>query len=85
MVEYLLINPLTAGIAGGIVGAIIIFLTTITGVLGISNAAKFLESSVWKKYGYRVSWPGSICGAIIGFIYGFVIWYVFSVIYNGLV
>ena len=85
MVEYLLINPLMAGIAGGIIGAIIIFLTTITGVLGYSKAAKFLESSVWKKYGYRVTWAGSIWGAVLGFIYGFLIWWVFSLIYNSLI
>jgi len=59
MVDYLLINPLMAGIAGGIIGAIIVFLTTITGVLGYSKAAKFLEDSVWKKYGYKVSYGGA--------------------------
>ena len=51
MVEYLLINPVMAGIAGGIIGAIVIFLTTITGIAGYSKVAKFLESSFWKKYG----------------------------------
>jgi len=85
MAEYLLINPLMAGISGGVIGAIIIFLTTITGVLGYSKAAKFLETSVWKKYGYRVSWIGSLWGAILGFIYGFLIWWIFSLIYNSLV
>lgn len=78
------ISPLNAGIAGGIIGAIIIFLTTITGVLGHSKAAKFLETTVWKKYGYRVSWAGSLWGAVLGFIYGFLIWFVFSLIYNAL-
>ena len=82
MVEYLIINPLMAGIAGGILGAILIFLTTITGILGYSKAAKLLESTIWKKYGYRVSGVGSIWGAILGFVYGFIIWYVFSLIYN---
>ncbi len=85
MVEYLLINPVMAGIAGGIIGAIVIFLTTITGIAGYSKVAKFLESSFWKKYGYKVSWGGAILGAVIGFIYGFVIWWLFSLIYNALV
>jgi uncharacterized protein YacL len=85
MVDYLMINPQMAGIAGGIIGAIIIFLTTITGVLGYSKAAKWLEDSVWKKYGYRVSWGGAIWGAILGFIYGFLIWWIFSLIYNALI
>ena len=84
MVEYLVISPLNSGIAGGVIGAIIIFLTTLTGVMGHSKAAKFLESSVWKKYGYRVSVGGAFWGAVIGFIYGFIIWFIFSVIYNSL-
>lgn len=85
MVEYLIINPLMSGITGGIIFAIMIFLTTIFGVLGYSKAAKWLEQSVWKKYGYKVSFGGAIWGAIIGFIYGFVIWWGFSVIYNSLI
>ena len=49
MVDYLLINPVMAGVAGGVIGAILIFLTTLTGILGRSDAAKFLETTVWKK------------------------------------
>ena len=85
MVEYFLINPVMAGVAGGIIGAIIIFLTTITGILGQSGVAKFLESTFWKKYGYRVNGFGAIWGAVLGFIYGFVIWYVFGFVYNLLI
>ena len=55
MVEYLLINPLMGGIAGGIIGALLTFLTTILGVLGFSDAAKTMESTVWKKYGYKAT------------------------------
>lgn len=82
---YLAINPLMSGVAGGIIGAIMIFLTTITGVLGYSKAAKWLENSVWGKFGYKVTFLGAFCGAILGFIYGFLIWFVFSLIYNGLI
>jgi len=85
MAEYLLINPIMAGVAGGIIGVIIIFLTTITGALGHSKAAKFLESTVWKKYGYKVSGPGAIWGAVLGFVYGFLIWWVFGLVYNALI
>jgi hypothetical protein len=85
MVEYLLMNPVIAGVAGGIIGAIVIFLTTLTGLFGSSGAAKFLESTVWKKYGYRVSGFGAIWGAVLGFIYGFVIWWVFATVYNFLI
>jgi len=85
MVEYLMINPIMAGVAGGIVGAILIFLTTITGILGYSKSAKLLAGSVWKKYGYKVSWVGAIWGSILGFIYGFLIWWFFVLIYNALI
>jgi len=85
MAEILLINPIAAGLAGGILGAILIFLTTITAILGISKAANVLESTVWKKFGYEVNAFGSIWGAVLGFIYGFIIWYAFSIIYNTLI
>ena len=85
MVEYLLINPVMAGIAGGIIGAVLIFLTTIIGIFGQSGAAKFLESTVWKKYGYKVNGFGAIWGAVLGFIYGFIIWCVFGFVYNFLI
>ena len=78
-----MINPINAGLAGGIIGAFIIFLSTLTAVLGHSKAAHFFaDKSVWKKYGYRVTWIGSVVGAIIGFVYGFLIWCFFAVIYN---
>jgi hypothetical protein len=85
MVEYFLIDLFAAGIAGGIIGAILIFWTTITGILGYSKAAKLLESTVWKKYGYSVSFFGAIWGAVLGFMYGFVVWVFFALIYNTLI
>ena len=85
MVDYLAIHPLVAGIAGGIIGAVGIFLTTINGVLGNSKVAAFFEDSIWKRYGYRVSWGGAFWGAVLGFVYGFLIWWVFSLIYNFLI
>jgi len=85
MAEYLMINPLIAGVAGGIIGAITILWTTINGILGKSKAHKILESTIWKRYGYKATWGGAIGGAILGFIYGFLIWLVFSLIYNVLI
>lgn len=79
---YSRINAVKAGISGGIIGAIIIFLTTITGILGYSGAAELLSSTIWGNLGYSVSWLGAIVGAVLGFIYGFIIWFIFSLIYN---
>ncbi len=82
---YLSINSLMSGLAGGIIGAVFIFLTTIMGVFRYSKAAKLLGSTVWKKWGYRVTFLGAFWGAVLGFIYGFLIWFVFSTIYNSLI
>ena len=85
MVAYLPISPLRAGVAGGIIGLIVIVISTIAGILGYSRVAKILEESLWNKYGYYVSWKGAIWGGIIGFIYGFIIMFLFTHIYNMLV
>ena len=85
MVDYLAINSLVAGLSGGVIGAAISFLTIILGILKYSKAAKLMEQTVWKKYGYKVSWLGSLWGAVLGFIYGFVIWFFFALIYNWLI
>jgi hypothetical protein len=82
---YSKINSLKAGISGGIVGAIIIFLTTIFGILEYSQVAELLTSSIWGNFGYAINWPGTIIGAVFGFIYGFIIWWVFSLIYNKII
>jgi len=78
---YSKINAVKAGISGGIIGAILIFLTTITGILGYSQAAGLLNSTIWSNFGYSVSW----IGAIIGAIFGFIIWGIFSLIYNKII
>lgn len=49
MVDYLTISSLHSGIAGGLIGAIIIFPITLTGVSGHSQAVKALEKTVWKN------------------------------------
>lgn len=85
MTNYLILNPLSAGIAGGVIGAVMIFLTTISGIFGFSKAAKRLEESVWKNLGYKVNWFGAIWGAVLGFVYGFLIWWIFSLIYNAVI
>ena len=76
--------PMSAGLAGGAVGAIIVFLTTILGMMGGSKSAKLLQDSFWGKLGYKVNFGGAIWGAILGFIYGFVIWWIFAIIYNSI-
>ena len=77
-----MINSLKLGIAAGIVGAILTFFTTISGIYGRSNAHKILESTVWGSFGYKASWKGAFIGLILGFIYAFVLVLVFALFYN---
>ena len=83
--SYSKINSVKSGISGGIIGAIIILLTTITGILGYSQAAGLLNSTIWSNFGYSISWAGAIVGAVLGFVYGFVIWWLFASVYNKLI
>lgn len=82
---YLRINAVKSGISGGIIGAIIILLTTITRILGYSQTADLLNSTIWSNFGYNISWAGAIVGAVLGFVYGFIIWWLFALIYNKLI
>ena len=82
MVEYSKINAAKLGLSAGIMGAILVFLTTISGILGYSQASNLLASSVWDSYGYSVTWTGAFIGAVIGFIYAFVLIWIPSIMYN---
>jgi len=80
--QKLKIDAVKLGTASGIVGALIIFFTTLTGLYGASQAHTFFTSSVWSSFGYSLSWGGAIIGAILGFIYAFVFVWVTVLIYN---
>ena len=76
------LNPLKFGLTAGIIGAIITFLSTVTGILGYSNTADIMASSLWSTLGYSVNWMGAFIGLILGFVYGFVLMWVSALIYN---
>jgi len=83
--QYLKLNSLKFGLTAGIVGAIVTFITTLTGIFGLSDAASFMASTVWGNLGYSVTWAGAFIGLVIGFVYGFVIMWISALIYNKLV
>jgi len=85
MAKDLKLNATKFGLAFGIVGAIITFLTTITGIYGLSNAAETMASTFWSSLGYSVTWGGSIIGLILGFVYAFLIMWISALIYNKLI
>ena len=78
------LNATKLGISAGIVGAIVVLLTTITGMLGYSEAYMFFANSVWKSFGYSATLTGAIIGAILGFVYAFAMVWLTIKIYNKL-
>ncbi len=78
------LNALKLGLAGGIVGAIVVFCSTLLGVYGFSQAADSMANTMWANYGYSVTWGGAFIGLIIGFAYAFVLVWVVAMIYNRL-
>lgn len=76
------IHPLNFGLAGGVVGAVAAFLTTIFGIYGLSKMASFMAQTVWGSYGYSISWVGAFIGLIIGFAYGFIPTWIGALLYN---
>ena len=85
MKKYLKINSTKFALSTGIMGAILIFLTTITGIYKHSEAATFFTSSIWSSFGYSVTWTGAFIGIILGFIYGFILMWIPITIYNKLI
>ena len=79
---YQKLNSTKLGLAAGIVGAVLTFLTTITGIYGKSQAANTMTSTFWGSLGYTVSWGGAFIGLVIGFIYAFILIWIIAVIYN---
>jgi hypothetical protein len=78
------INALKLGLAGGVIGAIVTFLSTIVGIYGLSQAADSMANTMWANYGYSVTWGGAFIGLIIGFVYAFVLVWTVAMIYNWL-
>lgn len=80
--SYLKLNSTKLGLTAGIMGAFIVFFTTINGIYGYSEAYNILASSVWSNFGYTLSWTGAFIGAVIGFVYAFIITWISAIIYN---
>lgn len=76
------LNSLKFGIAGGIVGILLILFITISGALGYSEAYTFLTSTIWGSLGYSLTIIGAIIGLVIGFIDGFLMSFIFAWVYN---
>ncbi len=83
--KYNELSSVKAGLATGIVIAIVVFLTTLSGLYGSSRAAEFMALTFWGSLGYSVSWAGAFVGLIIGFVYAFIGAFVIIYLYNKLI
>lgn len=79
------INAMTLGIAGGILGGVIILLSTLAGFL-FKIFPEFLSliSDIYGFAGYDVTWFGVILGGIYGFIDCFIFFWLLGLLYNRL-
>ena len=78
------LNTIKFGLAGGIVTAICIALTTIAGIFNYCPECTNLITGIYGNFGYSVSWLGVLLGAIYGFIDMFIGTFAFAWIYNKL-
>ncbi len=72
------------GLAGGIMSAICISLSSIVGMFGYFNMHNSMLMEMYGMFGYSASWLGVLLGAVYGFIDGFVLVFIFAWIYNKL-
>jgi len=84
MVKKEKLDAVKFGLAGGIVTAICVFLTTVAGIYGYCPECTSLITGIYSGFGYSVSWLGAVLGAIYGAIDMFVLTWLFARIYNKL-
>ncbi len=84
------LNAVKFGLAGGVVTAICVALTTIMGIFGFfpeytALSFEWLES-IYGFLGYSgANWLSVILGALYSFVDGFIFVWIFALIYNKLV
>lgn len=81
------LKALKFGLAGGIVTAICIFVSTLAVlIVGGGYGAEYMAvlESIYGFIGYKVSVLGAFSGAIYGFIDGFILTWIFALVYNKL-
>lgn len=77
-------NTKRVALAGGIIWALGMFVTTIISIYTNGYAQEFLNIMASIYPGYTISLAGSVIGAIYGFLDVFVLVYIFTWIYKKL-
>jgi len=78
------LDALKFGIAGGILGALIVALTTVAAMYGAFSMWGSLLGNIYRPFGYSLSPLGIFLGAIYGFIDCFVFFGLLALLYNWL-
>lgn len=69
------------GLAGGVVGALLVFLLTLMSLYtGFGTMSLTMISDLY--LGYTITWSGALLGGIYGFIQTYVYFYLLAVFYN---
>jgi hypothetical protein len=79
------LDALKFGLAGGILGGVVMFLMTVWMMYIPSPTNKFLIMEIYGLFGYDVTWLGAVIGAVYGFVDSFIFFGVFAWLYNKLI
>jgi len=81
------LNALKFGLAGGIVAAICVFVTTVFVILKPDYGMQYTGflKDIYGFLGYDATLLGAVLGAIYGFIDCFIFTWVFALVYNKLI
>ncbi len=82
---YSKLNSVKFALAGGIITALIIFITTIGGIYNYCSDCTKLIEGIYGPLGYSITLTGSIIGTTYAFIDGFALTWIFAFIYNKLI
>lgn len=78
------LNTKKFGLTGGIIGALLVIITTIIMKFGFLLEYDSMILGAYHLIGYSLSWWGLVLGGIYGFIDGFILLWLFAWIYNKL-
>ena len=78
------LDALRFGLAGGIISALCVALSTIVGMFSYYEIHNSMMIEMYGMFGYSISWMGVFFGAIYGFLDGFVVAWLLILIYNKL-
>ena len=86
--KYSKLSPLYFGLAGGLILALITFLTTLAGIYGLMGGFPLYNALINDTYGgigFSLTLTGVLLGPLYSFIDGFVIVFALAWIYNKLI